>query len=689
MISAAEARAVADLKKVFTSLYRTTLESFLMSGAVMELPSNNSPEVSIILVLFNRAELTLACLRSIQETHDAQMEVIIVDNASTDETSLLLGRLRGARIIRNPENRHFLRAVNQAAEQVQGKYILLLNNDAQLQPGAVRALVQTISQTTDIGAVGGKLILLDGSLQEAGNIIWRDGSCLGYGRGDTPFAATYMFRRDVDYCSGGFLLTPRVLWKQLGGFDESFKPAYYEETDYCMRLWERGLRVVYEPEAVVLHYEFGSAQSVLSATELQRAHQRIFAARHRAALEKHEPPDLNRAIFARMRHSGKRVLFLDDRPPHLWLGSGFPRANAFLHALLKHHCFVTLYPLAGLNEDFNTAYSDVPREVEIMMDAGRGMLELFLKGRQGYYDVIIVSRPHNMEFLLPVMAAHPEWFDNTQVVYDAEAIFAYRTSSSRKLSGNPMSTDEFEQTLRAEIDLAAHADRILAVSDQDCEAFTRHGIEAVSVLGHALAPSPQPNPFNERGGFLFVGAIHEEVSPNADSMIWFLTEIFPLIREKLGDVSLTIAGVNQSERIRNLAGPNIRITGRLEDLNPLYAEARVFIAPTRYAAGIPHKIHEAASRGLPVVATSLLAAQLGWTEQELAIGDSAEAFAERCVEIYTTAGKWTSLRTAALRRISAECSQETFESKVYDILAQDKAQHGSGTTRFVNVGMDR
>jgi glycosyltransferase involved in cell wall biosynthesis len=172
-------------------------------------------------------------------------------------------------------------------------------------------------------------------------------------------------------------------------------------------------------------------------------------------------------------------------------------------------------------------------------------------------------------------------------------------------------------------------------------------------------------------------------------MIWFLTEIFPLIREKLGDVSLTIAGVNQSERIRNLAGPNIRVTGRLEDLNPLYAEARVFIAPTRYAAGIPHKIHEAASRGLPVVATSLLATQLGWTEQELAIGDSAEAFAERCVEIYTTAGKWTSLRSAALRRIGAECSQETFESKVYDILPRDKAEHGSGTTRFVNVGMDR
>ena len=72
---------------------------------------------------------------------------------------------------------------------------------------------------------------------------------LGYGRGDDPSAAMYNFRRDVDYCSGAFLLTPVETWEQLNGFDPVFEPAYYEETDYCMRLWERGLRVVYEPSA--------------------------------------------------------------------------------------------------------------------------------------------------------------------------------------------------------------------------------------------------------------------------------------------------------------------------------------------------------------------------------------------------------------------------------------------------------
>src|SRR5262249_1916395 len=154
---------------------------------------------------------------------------------------------------------HFLLAVNQAAREARGEYLLLLNNDAQLLPGSLAAAIATLESGVDIGAVGARIILLDGMLQEAGSIIWRDGSCLGYGRGDDPFAPMYMFRRDVDYCSGAFLLTPRRVWEQLGGFDEQFKPAYYDETDYCVRLWERGLRVVYEPNAAVLHYEFASS----------------------------------------------------------------------------------------------------------------------------------------------------------------------------------------------------------------------------------------------------------------------------------------------------------------------------------------------------------------------------------------------------------------------------------------------
>jgi len=676
--------AVSDLKGLFTSLQSVSLQIFLASNATLQIPHSPNPEISILLVLFNRAELTLTCLRSVAENYSERLEVIIVDNASSDETLSLLNRLKGAQIIRNTENLHFLVAMNQAAREARGEYLLLLNNDTQLLPGTLRSALAVIRSAPDIGAVGGRLILLDGTLQEAGSIIWHDGSCLGYGRGDNPFAPMYMFRRDVDYCSGAFLLTARNTWQRLGGFDEIFKPAYYEETDYCARLWEQGLRVVYDPNAVLLHYEFASSKSAQSATDLQRDHQRIFAARHHALLSKHHAPDLNAILPARMKGGKKRVLFIDDQVPHTWLGSGFPRTRAIVLALLKQGFFVTFYPLSAFDEAWSSVYSDMPSNIEFMTGYGPPLLEPFLRNRRGYYDTIFVSRPHNMKILKLILSAHPEWFEDTTVIYDAEALFVAREITLRQLSGTPPPAEEAEEMLKQEVTLAAAANCVIAVSEPERLAFQHHGADRVHVLGHAITAAPTPRPFDQRSGFLFVGAIHEEASPNSDSVVWFLEEVLPRIQASLGnEITFTVAGVNKSKRVRQLAGPTVNITGNLPDLTELYNSVRVFVAPTRYAAGIPHKVHEAAARGVPVVATPLLASQLGWHHGDaFLVGGDAESFAAKCVQLYTTEALWTRLREAALERIRAECSNELFESRL-------KAIINAGQVRFTDVGMDR
>jgi O-antigen biosynthesis protein len=678
-----------NLKQFFTDLYRIQLQSFLTSGATLQLPYSDSPELSVIVVLFNRAELTFACLRSLAENYSERMEVIVIDNDSRDDTSALLERLRGARIIRNQTNVNFLMAVNQAAHEATGEFLLLLNNDAQLLPGTLRSALDTIHSAPDIGAVGGRLILLDGTLQEAGSIIWNDGSCLGYGRGDNPFSPMYMFRRNVDYCSGAFLLTPRHIWEELGGFDESFKPAYYEETDYCARLWERNLRVVYEPNSVLLHYEFASSESATQATALQREHQRIFAERHHSLLDTRLAPDLNSILPARMTDDGKkRILFLDDRVPHTWLGSGFPRARAILLALMKHECFVTFFPLSEFDESWASVYSDMPPEIEFMIGYGPPLLEAFLRNRLGYYDTIFVSRPHNMKILNPLVEEHPEWFEGTSIIYDAEAVFATREITFRMLSGTPLSSDDADSLLTLEASLAAAADCVVAVSRPDAEQFRSHAINDVRVIGHSLTPAPTLRNFDQRIGFLFVGAIHEEASPNGDSVLWFLEEVFPKIQAALGpDTPFTIAGVNKSERVRRLATRAVSITGHVADLTELYDTARVFVAPTRYAAGIPHKVHEAAARGLPVVATPLLASQLGWKDgQTLLVAGDAVTFAHKCIELYRNRRLWTELREAGLKRIQKECSVEAFEASVMECFTRPKAAF-SGVRS--DVGMDR
>jgi GT2 family glycosyltransferase len=283
----------ASAKSAMSALLVVRLNTLLSGTAILKLPVSDTPDISIILVLHNRAELTLACLASIRECLGASeigIQVVIFDNGSTDLTSDLLARVEGANIIRNSENLHFLRGVNRAAAEAIGRHILLLNNDAQLLPGSLEAALRTLESATDIGAVGGRIILPDGTLQEAGSIIWSDGSCLGYARGRKPDDPEVMFRRDVDFCSGAFLLTRRELFERLDGFDEDFAPAYYEEVDYCVRLWQAGFRVVYDPGVVILHYEFASSSSSTEALLLQRTNRRLFCDKHSDWLRERRAP---------------------------------------------------------------------------------------------------------------------------------------------------------------------------------------------------------------------------------------------------------------------------------------------------------------------------------------------------------------------------------------------------------------
>ena len=660
-------RAVKD---GFAKASKTVLEEFLASKARLAIPHAETPAISVILVVHNRAELTLPCLRSLAEPQGVPFELIVVDNDSTDETTALFGRVDGARLFRNSKNVYFIRAVNQGAEHARGRYLLLVNNDAILLPGTLESLMSTIESSDDIGAVGGKIVSLDGRLQEAGNIIWKNGTCQGYGRGDDPLAPPYMFQRDVDYCSGALLLTRKNLFDQFGGFDEAFSPAYYEETDYCIRLWDAGYRIVFDPAACILHYEFAS-RSREEASELQIEKRKLFVRRHEERLKAHRTKsDANILLSRTARAPEKRILFIDDRVPHPHLGSGFPRAHRILTRLVEWNSFVTMFPTAVISEEWSSVYSDISRKVEVMLHCGPSGLEAFLNDRRGFYDVILVSRPHNMEKLAPIVERNPEWFFQTKIIYDAEAIFAARQSRKQELFGTSAESGIHEDLLAEEIGLARAASAVLSVSEADAKAFREEGVRMVHVLGHALQVEPTTEGFEDRSGLLFVGAVYEDDSPNGDSVIWFAEEILPKIHAVLGNVQVTLVGINKSKRIRAMASERVRVLGTRKDLQRLYAINRVFIAPTRFSAGIPHKIHEAAAFGLPVVATSLLADQLDWTPgEELLVGNTADDFARRCVELYTDTVVWEKVRRRALERVATDCSPGTFDQTLRDVFA--------------------
>ena len=221
------------------------------------------------------------------------VEVIVVDDASTDGTRAMLGRWakrhRRVRVLRNSRNLGFVRSCNRAARAARGEMLVLLNNDTQPSRGWLTALLRTFDDHADAGAVGGKLIFPDGTLQEAGSVVFRDGSAANFGRGDrNPDHPLFNHVREVDYCSAALLATPRRVFLELEGFDSRYAPAYYEDTDYCFKLHDKGYRVYYQPAARVVHREGASCGTDL--TQGPKRHQVInrekFQERWKSALER-------------------------------------------------------------------------------------------------------------------------------------------------------------------------------------------------------------------------------------------------------------------------------------------------------------------------------------------------------------------------------------------------------------------
>ena len=658
-----------DVKARFRERCAESLSLFLAGHQKIKFSTSQTPLVSAIVVLYNGAELTLEHLKSLERALLVPSEVIVVDNASTDSTRALLERLDGPRIILNQENVHYLGAANQGLKTARGKYALLLNNDTLIEPKAIANAVRLLDGDPSIGAVGGKILLLDGSLQEAGSIIWSDGTCQGYGRGRDPKSPEFEFQREVDYCSGAFLMLRASLILSLGGLDEAFAPAYYEETDLCMRIRAAGYKIVYDPGIEISHFEFGSSSSSAQAVALQARNHETFRRRHASALARFHYPRGSSELQARSASAKPRILIIDDRAPFRYLGSGYPRAAMLLAQIVNSGWFTTFYPLVASDVDVEDARSTFPAGVEFVPDRGRDALAAFLRERTGYYDAVLVSRPHNMEIFAKACAEVAGFAGKIPIIYDAEALYSEREVLRRQLKGAPWSKRAHQDALAKEIALTKHAQTVLTVSERERSLFPPKLRAKVRVLGHAMTAAPGPRPYSERRDMLFVGALEgsSEVSPNVDSLIWFAVNVMPLLDS---DIMLNVAGRVEADEVRALVDPRVKILGVIPDLSELYGSSRLFVAPTRFASGIAHKVQEATAFGLPVVATRLIADQLGRTDGvDILAADTPAEFAQACRRLYADADLWGAIRAQALARLEVECSPARFEAVVGETLA--------------------
>ena len=243
-----------DYKNYYEAYKKYVIEADYGVPENIEFDAVDNPKVSIIIAVYNQYKLTMQCLNSIKLNAGIKdYEIILVDDCSTDETLNIKEQVKNITVIRNKENQGFLRNCNLAAKVAKGEYIYLLNNDTKVLPNAIKELVDTMEENSNIGAVGSKLVFPDGRIQEAGAKVVAKGRVRGIGAGYNPMEPIYNELKEVDYCCGASLMIRKNLWDNLNGFDELFCPGYYEETDLCMRITQAGYKVIYQPKSEIIH----------------------------------------------------------------------------------------------------------------------------------------------------------------------------------------------------------------------------------------------------------------------------------------------------------------------------------------------------------------------------------------------------------------------------------------------------
>ncbi len=266
------------------------------------------------------------------------------------------------------------------------------------------------------------------------------------------------------------------------------------------------------------------------------------------------------------------------------------------------------------------------------------------------------------------------------ILYDAEALYAEREIMMHEVLGHPLAAEAARRMLDEELNLATDADVVVTVNQSSADAFTMAGHGDVRILGHSVVPRPAPQSHEQRAGFLFVGPTRVDREPNTDAVVWFADRVLPLLRARFGrDVSLTVVGMTGAPTVRMRAAAGLDLKGALPDLNDVYARARVFVAPTRYAAGIPLKVYDAAAHGVPTVITPILARSIGWVhERDTLIASTPEEFAAACYRLHEDGGLWERIRSAALERIREDCSITHFDGTVATLLDSIVARSRSG-----------
>jgi len=615
-----------------------------VSFEAFSVPAVDDPLVSVIIPVCKNIEFTYPCLKSIAENlPEHPFEVIIVDDCMQGATDTVLSGIKGIRVIKNEQNLGFLRSCNKAARAARGRYLLLLNNDTKVRPRWLDELVETFDAAPDAGLVGSKLVYPDGKLQEAGGIIGSDGSGWNYGRYDDSEKPEYNYLREVDFCSGASIMVPKDLFLSLGGFDDRYAPAYYEDVDLAFTVRKAGRKVLYQPLSQVVHYEGVSSGTDLSSgvKSYQRMNQGKFRQKWGDVLVRHGMPGIDPRA-ASGRWTAKRLLVVDATTPTPDQDAGSIDVVSYFTIFRALGYGITFIP-----EDNFLRYDKYTEAlqrmgVECLYAPYDRSVRAHIREHGGRYDLVMLYRANHAAKHIDDIRSH---CPQATVVFNTVDLHYLREERQAAVERSSELARKAVATKATELAVMRKADCTIVLNTAEKEILARE--VAVRRKHIAVMPLIIPVPgrsasFEERRDVVFIGGYNHQ--PNVDAVSFFARDIWPQVRRRLPDARFVIVGSNPPPEILSLQGDGIVIAGFVADLAKLFGACRLSVAPIRYGAGMKGKVLTSLSYGVPCVATAIAAEGGDYRHDEnILVADDPESFADSVVRVYENEQLWERL----------------------------------------------
>lgn len=633
------------LKAVAITVARTVSNQFEDNNGVkpqnlvevcrpLQVPRSNNPLVSIVIPVYNQYEYTIACINSVIEAVDGiDVEIIIADDNSSDETKTI-DEIKDLLVIHNIKNLGFLRNCNNATKIAKGKYVLFLNNDTVVKKEWLSSLIDLIESDKSIGLVGSKFIYPDGVLQEAGGILWSDGSAWNYGRGKNPNLPEFNYVKDVDYISGASIMIPLNLFRELGGFDERYVPAYCEDSDLAFTIKKAGYRVVYQPKSEVIHFEgISNGKTVKSSIKsYQIVNTQKFKEKWNEELIANHKPNGVDLFHARDRSFNKKtILFIDATVPQFDDNAGNRTVYDYMRILVHLGYNVKL-----MVENFyrDPQYTPIYESMGIEVLYGPNYAaewKSWIKSNADNIDYVMLFRAQCAEYFLEYVKENC----SAKIFYNVADLHFIRKEREYKITGDKRALDESARYKKIETHYLKMADVCVTVSTDEFKIISSivdsSKVRVFPIYCYNGIKNGKKVGNNHE--LMFVGSFNHP--PNKDAVEWFISDILPKISLKVHDVVVNIVGSNVPEILINRSPECVVYHNHVSDdeLSALYDKVRAVVIPLRYGAGVKGKTVEAIHNLVPLVSTTIGIEGIFDVDQIIKPCDDADSFADETIRL--------------------------------------------------------